>query len=77
MARACSANSLSSCDASVTSPVSCGRGLTSLNHTSSFFTNNSTPNTPQPPRSSVIARATACARASAVADIACGCQLSR
>ncbi len=56
MARACSANSLSSCDTSVTRPVSCGRGDTSLNHTSSPFTNSSTPNRPQPPRSSVIAR---------------------
>ena len=32
----------------VTMPVSCGRGLTSLNSTSSPRTNNSTPNKPAP-----------------------------
>src|SRR5690606_883041 len=77
IARACSANSLRSCPASVTSPVSCGRGDTSLNQTSSPRTKNSIPNTPQPPRSSATARAIACARSSASGDIGCGCQLSR
>ena len=77
IARACSANSLRSCEARVTRPVSCGRGETSLNQTSSPFTNSSTPNTPQPPRSSVMLRAMPCARASARVDIGRGCQLSR
>jgi len=44
MARACSSNSLWCCVHKVTRPVSCGRGLTSLNHTWSPFTNSSTPN---------------------------------
>jgi hypothetical protein len=47
IARACSANSLHICVAIVTMPVSCGRGLTSLNITlSSFRRNSSTPKIP-------------------------------
>ena len=46
IARTCSANSLRSCETSVTRPVSCGRGDTSLNHTSSPRTKSSTPKMP-------------------------------
>ena len=77
MARACRANSEYSCEIRVTMPVSCGRGLTSLNHTSSPRTNSSTPNRPQPPSASVIAPAMRWASASAAPLIGCGCQLSR
>ena len=54
MARACSSNSDRRCVASVTSPVSCGRGLTSENQTSSPLMNSSTPKMPRPPRLPVI-----------------------
>ncbi len=57
MARACRANSDRSWEISVTRPVSCGRGDTSLNHTWSPLMNSSTPNRPRPPRASVTARA--------------------
>ena len=53
MARACRANSLWYWVARVTRPVSCGRGLTSENQTSSPFTNSSTPKMPRPPSASV------------------------
>ena len=55
-------------------PVSCGRGETSLNMTSSPLTNSSTPKMPRPPRSSVILPAISRAAASAVSLIGCGCQ---
>ena len=57
MARACSSNSLWIWLHMVTMPVSCGRGLTSENHTWSPLTNNSTPKMPRPPRLSVTALA--------------------
>jgi hypothetical protein len=50
MARACSSNSFCHWVIMVTMPVSCGRGLTSLNQTWSPLTNSSTPNRPSPPR---------------------------
>ena len=77
IARACRLNSDRFCDISVTKPVSCGRGETSLNHTLSPLTKNSMPNTPQPPRSFATASAMRSASASAFADIACGCHDSR
>ena len=73
-ARACSSNSDSRWLAIVTMPVSCGRGETSENSTSWPQMNSSTPNTPQPPRASVIRPATSRARSSAAAGSACGCQ---
>jgi hypothetical protein len=48
MARACSSNSFCHWVVMVTMPVSCGRGLTSLNQTWSPLTNSSTPNRPWP-----------------------------
>ena len=53
IARAWSSNSLCACVHIVTMPVSCGRGLTSENQTSSPLTNSSTPKMPRPPRSAV------------------------
>src|SRR3569623_751558 len=76
IARACSSNSLNSWLAMVTMPVSCGRGLTSLNHTRAPFTNNSTPKLPRPPRRVVTLVAMVRALASAAGSIYCGCQLS-
>ncbi len=76
MARACSSNSFCHCVIIVTMPVSCGRGLTSLNHTSAPLTNSSTPNSPWPPRSSVTALAMRSALASAAGSMRIGCQLS-
>lgn len=58
-------------------PVSCGRGETSLNHTSSPRTNSSTPNTPCPSSASVTARATRWLAASAAGGIGWDCQDSR
>src|SRR5690606_4714447 len=77
MARACNANSDRSCEISVTRPVSCGRGETSENQTSSPLTKNSMPNTPRPPSAAETLPAISRARSSARADIGCGCQLSR
>jgi Cu(I)/Ag(I) efflux system membrane protein CusA/SilA len=57
----------------VTIPVSCGRGLTSENQTSSPRMNSSTPKMPTPPSSAVISLAICCERSSTCADIACGC----
>ena len=68
MARACRANSESSCEIRVTRPVSCGRGLTSEKITVSPLTKNSTPNRPCPPSASVIAPAWRLA--SAMRDVA-------
>ena len=51
-------------------PVSCGRGLTSLNQTSSPLTNSSTPKMPRPPRSSVTFFAMSRERCKASGDIA-------
>jgi phosphoribosylglycinamide formyltransferase 2 len=53
-----------------------GRGLTSLNQTSSPLTNSSTPNRPRPARSAVTAAAISRARCKASGDIGWGCQLS-
>ena len=72
--RACSANSLRCWVTSVTRPVSCGRGLTSENQTSSPRTNNSTPKMPCPPSASVACRAIARARSSASTLMGWGCQ---
>ncbi len=77
MARACSANSLRACVAIVTMPVSCGRGETSLNSTSSPTTNSSTPKTPWPPSASVTVAATSSERRAAASLIGCGCQTLR
>ena len=57
MARACSSNSFCHWVIMVTMPVSCGRGLTSLNQTLSPFTNSSTPNRPRPEGWTVVAHA--------------------
>jgi hypothetical protein len=54
-------------------PVSCGRGLTSENHTASPRTKSSTPKMPRPPSAAVTRSAMACERSSAGADIGCGC----
>ena len=66
-----------SCVIIVTIPVSCGRGETSLNMTSSPLMNNSTPKIPRPPKASVILPAISRAFALAARLMACGCQDSR
>ena len=77
IARKCKANSDKSCEINVTIPVSCGRGDTSLNHTSSPLTKSSTPNSPRPPNLLVMRSAMSRLRSSAVALIGCGCHDSR
>ena len=76
IARAWMANSLWYWVTSVTRPVSCGRGLTSENQTSSPFTNSSTPNRPWPPSAWVTLAAMSRLACKAAALIAWGCQLS-
>ena len=62
----------------VTRPVSCGRGETSLNSTSSPRTNSSTPKRPRAAQCIGDRRARSPARArSAAGAIGCGCQDSR
>jgi hypothetical protein len=77
IARTCSAISERSCETSVTMPVSCGRGETSLKITSLPFTNSSTPKIPRPPSAPVTFFAIACAFFSTAGFIGCGCHDSR
>ena len=74
IARAWRSNSFCACVHIVTIPVSCGRGLTSENQTSSPLTKSSTPKMPRPPRLAVtLLRDVARASSAASADIGCGC----
>ncbi len=82
MARACSANWLYCWLPSVTRPVSCGRGLTSLKITCSppsaaCATNSSTPKMPCPPSACTTRVAMRWLSAQAAGDIGVGCQDSR
>ena len=76
-ARTCSANSERSCETSVTIPVSCGRGETSLKYTSPPLMNSSTPKIPAPPSAPVTTSATRLASPSSSSVIGCGCHDSR
>ncbi len=60
----------------VTSPVSCGRGETSENQTSSPLMNSSTPKMPNPPSAPVTLAAMSRDFVLAASLIGWGCQLS-
>ena len=73
MARACNSNSFCHWVHMVTMPVSCGRGLTSENHTLLPLTKSSTPKMPRPPSSAVMRVAMSRAVFRATTLIGCGC----